>query len=320
MIDELTVKDILSDLSKGDYACFASEAQLRDAFAIALALKHPDCVVYPEYTQQRPNIWRCSEQLIHFDLLVKEKSTGETILFEFKYKTKKSDFVLPVYSIYLKDHSDTWNGRYALWRDIYRIETFASLKNITKGFIVFICNNSGYWSIPKKGSCPEEFSLAEGLHEAGNRNWKLPAGQTLASVRNIGDSYKKDIYPLITENDYYFQYDVYSQLKDTRGVAHAFRQLVVPIHSKDYNDQIETALRKIGKATFVKHYVSFKDETPDECKRILIGANFSKDSANTIVSAAKQLFGKKQNIEALRNIIASSKVDDAIRKEALKLL
>ena len=64
----------------------------------------------------------------------------------------------------------------------------------------------------------------------------------------------------------------------------------------------------------------FKNEPVDVCKQTLINNGYSIHSVDTIVSAAKQLFTNKQNIEALRNIIASSKVDEATRKESLQLL
>ena len=316
MIDELTVKEILKELSNTDYACFSSEAQLRDSFAICLAKKYPNCVVYPEYTQPAPNGWRCSEKLIHFDLLVEDKDMSETILFEFKYKTTKSEFNIGKCVLYLRDNSDCTNGRYAVWRDIYRVETFTNLKKITKGFIVFITNNSSYYCQPKKGYSLE-FSLSNGLHKAGNRNWIIPLG---GNTNNISNAYRKDIYPLITKNDYFFNYDNYSSVSDFKGKKHAFVQLVVPIHSEDYNKQLNDALIKIGKKNFVKYYRLFETQNSKLCKGQLLKDGFSNNSADTIVGTSKRLFEKHQNVEALRNIIASSKVDENLRKQAINLL
>ena len=320
MIDESVVKNILSELSRSDYACFSSEAQLRDAFAITLVREYPHCVVYPEYTQPKPNGWRCSEDLIHFDLLVEDKDSNETILFEFKYKTKKSEFDLGRFTIYLRDHSDTTNGRYAVWRDIYRVETFVNLKKITKGFIIFITNHSTYYAEPKSGVSSEQFSLAPGLHLAGNRNWNIPSNKTLATYTSVQASYRDDIYPLIINNDYYFSYSVYSKIKDLNQEDHTFMQLVLPIHSDDYNKEIETALRKTGKKNFAKYYRIFKDNPSDACKDILKKEGFKEDSIDTIVSGAKQLIKQHRDIEALRNIVASSKVDEEARKIAIDLL
>lgn len=319
MIDELAVKEILNELSNGYYSCFSSEAQLRDAFAITLVKKHPRCVVYPEYTQPIPAGWRCSEKLIHFDLLVEDKEANETILFEFKYKTAKSDFDTGKFIIHLADHSDSTNGKYAIWRDIYRIETFTNLKKITKGFIVFVTNNSSYYYDCKKGYSIE-FSLAKGLHKAGQRNWVIPIGNNINNIGSIQAVYRKDIYPLITKNDYFFNYDKYSVINDINGNSHTFLSLVVPIHSEDYNQKLNAVLNKVGKKNFVKYYQLFKTQDSKTCKAQLLKDGFVSNSIDTIVNSSKRLFEKYQNIEALRNIIASSKVDENLRKQAIALL
>lgn len=317
MIDELAVKEILRELSNANYSCFSSEAQLRDSFAICLVKKYPNCIVYPEYTQTIPSGWRCSEKkYIYFDLLVEDKETNETILFEFKYKTSQGEFNLNKFHIYLSDNSDATNGRYAIWRDIYRIETFTNLNKITKGFIVFVTNNSSYYYQSKKGYA-FEFSLAKGLHKAGNRNWVIPPN---GNLNNIDETYQKDTYPLITKNDYFFNYDNYSVINDISGKKHTFVQLIVPIHSETYNTKLNDALNKIGKKNFVKYYHLFETQDSTYCKKQLLSNGFTESSADTIVSASKQLFKKRQNIEALRNVIASSKVDDNLRNQAVSLL
>jgi len=319
MIDELTVKDVLKDLSGSYYPCFSSEAQLRDAFAIALTKKLPNCIIYPEYTQPKPNGWRCSENLIHFDLLVEDTDSNETILFEFKYKTKLGEFNLGRFSLFLRDNSDSNNGRYAIWRDIYRIETFANLNKIDKGFIIFITNNSSYYAAPN-GGYSFEFSLANGLHKSGERNWIIPTNKKIDDMGSIQLAYRKDIYPLITKNDYFFNYEDYSIIKDVNGRNSTFVQLIVPIHSESYNKNLNDALTKIGKKNFVKYYRLFETKDSKTCKDQLLKDGFSVKSVNTIVNASKRLFDRHQNVEALRNIIASSKVEEVLRKQAIGLL
>ena len=320
MIDELAVKEILKELSNTDYACFSSEAQLRDSFAIYLAKKYPNCTVYPEYTQPIPNGWRCSEKKkIFFDLLVEDKESNETILFEFKYKTSQGEFNLNKTSVYLSDNSDSTNGRYAIWRDIYRIETFANLNKITKGFIVFVTNNSSYCCQPQKGYA-FDFSLAKGLHKAGNRSWIIPSGSSLIGISSIEKAYRRDLYPLITKNDYFFNYDDYSAIKDVSGKVRRFAQLVIPIHSETYNNKLNDALTKIGKKNFVKYYRLFETKDSAYCKKQLLSDGFTSNSADTTVNVSKRLFENHQNIEALRNIIASSKVDEVLRIQAITLL
>lgn len=320
MIDEIAVENILDNLSKGDYGAFSSEAQLRDAFSIELGRKFPNCVIYPEYTQPKPLSWRCSENLIHFDLLVLDKSNNESILFEFKYKPKKCEVSSGGLTLYLRDNSDTTNGRYAIWRDIYRIETFVDLNKITKGFIIFITNNSKYYRVPKLNELSYEFSIAPGLHVASDKTWVLEPGKTISTTTSIGTSYRKDIFPLPIKNDYYFNYEKYSSLTGKDGKIYNFYKLVVPIHSSSYNSEIETVLRRIGKENFVKYFSEFANEGNDECKKILIRDGFSKNSSATIVNNSKKIFKEGKENEALRNIIASSKVSNALRAKAKTLL
>ena len=113
---------------------------------------------------------------------------------------------------------------------------------------------------------------------------------------------------------------MYSKINDVNNDIHTFMQLVLPIRSDSYNEQIETALRKIGKKNYVKYYRLFQNNPSKDCKDALLKDGFSENSINTIVSAAKQLFSESKNIEALRNIIASSKVDDTLREQAINLL
>ena len=141
MIDEKFIYEIVRKIHNKGYECFTSEAQIRDLFAIEIGLMNPNYIVMPEYTQDVPAGWRCSEKLVHFDLLIDDKEAKEKTLIEFKYKTSKGEFdTKNGMHIKLNDNSDSTNGRYAIWRDIYRIEAFSNLKHIDKGFIVFVTN------------------------------------------------------------------------------------------------------------------------------------------------------------------------------------
>ena len=72
----------------------------------------------------------------------------------------------------LSNHSDTTNGRYAIWRDIYRIETFCDLKKINKYQIQSIgvkkievseyctcCDNDKFFSYRKENGTTSRHSV-----------------------------------------------------------------------------------------------------------------------------------------------------------------
>lgn len=318
MIDEKIVNHILAELKKDGYDCFASEAQLRDAFAIKLGMSY-DCIVIPEYTVSIPTGWRCYEKKLFFDLLIKDKQNGETILIEFKYKTDSGLFDLfNGTRVLLSPQSDSTNGRYAIWRDIYRIETFANINHIDKGFIVFITNNKTYFAVPKSNVSSAQFSIAPGMHPAGNRTWNLPDYTKSSSVEV---TYRKDKLPLPYVNDYFFDYSVYSTIVDTTGKTHTFWQLVLPIYSTAYANKIESELKKMGKDVFLKFYDEFKKRDSSICKKVLTAkTKYTANAINTRTSAGIRMFKDGRNIEALRHIIASSRLNESTRKLAQEKL
>ena len=317
MIDEKFINQIIKRIFDKGYDCFTSEAQLRDLFAIEVGLIDSDMIVMPEYTQEVPVGWRCSEKLVHFDLLIVDKKNNEKILIEFKYKTAKGEFnTKNGMHIRLSDNSDSTNGRYAVWRDIYRIETFSNLRHIDKGFVIFITNYKSYYAEPQKDSISEEFSISPKLHIAANKNWNIAN----KSTNSISVEYRKDDKPLIISNDYRFIYRQYSLINDISLKNHEFRILIVPIYSTDYHKKLVRQLQSIGKKNFVEYYDLLKDTNSPQNKRALVNANFNKSSVDTIVSHARNIFLNKKNIEALRIIIDSNKVDSNLRNKATQLL
>ena len=279
---------------------------------------YPNCVVIPEYTKQKPTGWKCSEDLIHFDLLIRDHENDEQILIEFKYKTKSGSFNIGNGTyVELREQSDSTNGRYAIWRDIYRIETFANLNDIDKGFIVFITNNKTYYAIPGKGTLAEQFSISHGLHTAGDKYWNT---NDVKNCQSIHFEYRSDVQPLQIENDYFFGYEEYSEAVDLSGKKHRFDQLILPIYSSSYAEKIETELVKLGKSVFVKYYDAFKTGDSELCKRELAKEAYTANSISTRVSCGLRMFKENRNIEALRHIIASSKMEETIRSSAEVLL
>ena len=312
MINEKVVKKIMSELYKDGYDCFVSEAQLRDAFAIKLKEMLPNCIVLPEYSEPKPTGWRCSENIIHFDLLIIDKDDNETVLVEFKYKQKKGNFNNRngIFA-QLSNHSDTTNGRYAIWRDIYRIETFCDLKRINKGFIIFVTNNPAYLAKPIAGGVAEEFSIADGNHIAASKNWNLTSGMR----SSIYNTYWADDKPLIIKNDYYFSYSDYSNVLDVASHPHIFKQLILPIHSADFKKELMRLINSVGMRVFVEHYDEFASKSAT-----LADEGFTQKAITSRIGKANAIFKRHLETDALRAIINSTKTDPDIRDKALEIL
>lgn len=82
---------------------------------------------------------------------------------------------------------------------------------------------------------------------------------------------------------------------------------------------LEKILNNIGKSTFIKYYNNFKNKTREECINA-IEENFTEKSKGTRTSHAQRIFREKMNIEALKIIISSNKIDESTRKKATELL
>lgn len=224
VVNAAFIQKILRKLSSGAYPCFTSEAQLRDAFSVELAKSNSDYTILPEFKKKVPAGWPLTGKIIHSDLIAINNATKEKVVFEFKYKTLKGTFNTPAMDIFLNDQSDTTNGRYDLWEDIFRLESYVKSHTlgITKGFSIFITNNKSYYSVPTKSSLSADFSIAPGQHKHGTKTWNFTK-QSKNSVQ------KSNVSPLTIANDYSFDYSTYSKMVDTDGKTHEFKQLVVEI-------------------------------------------------------------------------------------------
>ena len=202
MLITKNIKNILTNIKNNGYDCFVSEAQLRDVFAIELNKMFPDYQILPEYTPwNNPKHFVFGDKKISFDLLAKSKD--EKIAFEFKYKTRSFETVLFGENIRLNNQEDTTNGRFDVWEDIYRLEQFVKDKQFKKGYFVFITNYPTYFAEPRKDTRSEPFSISRGEHKACIKEWPVSSKRT-----------KSNDFALNIQNDYIFDYDVYSRINN----------------------------------------------------------------------------------------------------------
>lgn len=83
-------------------------------------------------------------------------------------------------------------------------------------------------------------------------------------------------------------------------------------------DLIRT-LNSVGKATFVKYYFNFKNESRDKCI-LKFDENYTDKAKSARTGHAQRIFRENKHIEALNIIINSARVDDFTRKKAKEIL
>jgi len=98
----------------------------------------------------------------------------------------------------------------------------------------------------------------------------------------------------------------------------------VKIEQNEAQD-IEKILRVIGKRAFVDCFYIFKAEYNDENKDVVslmltYGGAKSENSARTKASIGRKIFREGLELEALRNIVGSNRVEEKTKNKALEIL
>lgn len=83
-------------------------------------------------------------------------------------------------------------------------------------------------------------------------------------------------------------------------------------------DLIRT-LNSVGKSTFVKYYYAFKNKSREECI-VMFEETYTDNAKSTRTGHAQRIFREGMNVEALKIIIKSARVDEITRKKAREIL
>lgn len=88
---------------------------------------------------------------------------------------------------------------------------------------------------------------------------------------------------------------------------------------------IETTLRSIGKKAFIECFYILKEEQDGENENIIScmmsrGGAKKESSARTKASIGRKIFKEGMELEALKNIISSNRVQEATKNKALVIL
>jgi hypothetical protein len=134
-------------------------------------------------------------------------SSGEQIPIELKYKTSSLAYIdnnKIKEEFLLKEHGAKDIGRYLFIKDIMRIEYLKNQNNISKGYVIFLTNESNYWIKSNRKSVDENFKLFE--------DKVLPKNKFL--VWNSNANWTKDFPKLKLNSDYKINWINYSKVKD----------------------------------------------------------------------------------------------------------
>ena len=155
------IRDILKSLSV-TRPVFHSEADFQ--FSLSWKIKE----LFPE-ADIRLEIPFGKKKKEYLDILVKLKD--EVIPIELKYKTKKTKLIHDNEYFYLKNHGAYNVNRYAILKDVERIERFIEENNCSQGYSIILSNDSTYWNLNDKDTLDKEFSIQEGKLITGKLQW-----------------------------------------------------------------------------------------------------------------------------------------------------
>lgn len=191
---------------------FHIEADLQFALAWEIQNQYPKSSIRFEY--KPPEF----SERIYLDLRVTSEN-GTVYLIELKYKTRSLNVSVLDEKFDLLDQGAQDLGRYDFLKDIQRLENVVSNHNNSKGFAIFLTNDSSYWKIPSNSQTIDaKFRIHDGGKLHGELKWGLGASQGTTKGRNE---------PILIKGDYDLIWRDYSIVnKSTYG---KFRYLVVEV-------------------------------------------------------------------------------------------
>jgi len=148
----LQVHNLMQSLAR-NRPLFHSEADFQHAFAWEFHLQLPDALIRME----RPV--PSTLGVLYVDITA--HVAGQTYAFELKYKTRAAEVEIAGESFALQDHGAQPLGRYDVLKDVTRLESLVEKSANTRGDVIFLTNDSAYWSEPRSTT---DTSVAFSLH------------------------------------------------------------------------------------------------------------------------------------------------------------
>lgn len=149
---------------------FHSEADFQHAFAWHIQQKTPTAAIRLELPFVR------GERSQYLDIWA--STPLQNWAFELKYKTRKAFIRHSDEEFRLKNHSAHDISRYAILKDVERLEHIVSSHSNTIGYCIFVTNDSNYWSPAiKENSIDADFRLNDKRKIGGLLRWGEKASQ-----------------------------------------------------------------------------------------------------------------------------------------------
>jgi hypothetical protein len=161
MVDFQALMKFLSE----ERPIFHSEADFQHSIAWTLHTHYPNADVRLEYP------FSLGEGQGHIDLLATIGKQRHAI--ELKYKTSAFKGEVRGEEFRLRNHAAQDISRYDILKDLSRVERVAAEWKDTFGWVVFLTNDSPYWSKTGKGEAVDAaFRIHEGAALSGALDWK----------------------------------------------------------------------------------------------------------------------------------------------------
>lgn len=207
--DSLGLMTIMENLSKRR-RIFHSEADFQFALAWEIQKEYPQAEVRLEY----PSVYGSAKRI---DIVVWHK--GNVYPIELKYPKRNLSIDLDGEQYILKSSEASDNEKYALVKDIVRMESFSShLKGYKQGYVICLTNDHAYWMPPTDEVAGyAAFNVYEGARKAGIMAWGSRAG---AGTRKGQEA------ELVLKGEYDIHWNDYS---DVGGRSGLFRFMLLSV-------------------------------------------------------------------------------------------
>ena len=188
---------------------FHSEADFQHALAWHWKERSPNAVVRLEYRLPFEG------ERSYADLWVRD--AGQTTYVELKYWTRALTVQVDDETFTLANQAAQDISRYDFIKDLCRVERVVGQGLTTRGFVVALTNDPGYWNPARPGTVDAAFRLDEDRALAGQLAWAAHAG--VGTTRS-----REQILGL--EREYRCHWEPYSNLGVPRG---EFRYLLASV-------------------------------------------------------------------------------------------
>jgi hypothetical protein len=191
---------------------FHSEDDFKFEFAMAIKNQYPEAAIRLEKPFEIT--MDDTKKRVYFDIYFKLEEFEYVI--ELKYKTtlidKKEMIETKEEAFYLKHHGADDITRYAIRKDIYRVEQFVNQKEKRKGFVIFLTNDPVYSKvISNKKNLNKNLSLYNGfIIEKKIDCWNRTEEQ-MNNPKHFTKS-KELSYQLNLRNEYEVKWENYSNV------------------------------------------------------------------------------------------------------------